>query len=85
MDYKISQDVEKSLCADCQKIVEDNCEPMDTGDNEGASDKMDKNEPDEMNMSDEEKNKTKSFEDAHDKGLALIIGMGKPKKKVIEE
>ena len=32
-------------------------------------------------MPDDEKNKIKDFDEAGDKGLAIMIGMGKPKKK----
>jgi len=78
MKYIVDKSTFDKLSDEDKKLIESNCEQMEIDPEE------DDHEENAGDMSDEEKNKIKDFDTAHDKGLAIIIGMGKPKKAMKE-
>lgn len=71
---------------DDKKSIEEQSE--EDSENMSLKDKAEAQEYENDMASENSKNSVKSFDDAHDKGMALIIGVGKPKgkpKKIDEE
>lgn len=76
MKYVVDEEILRQLSPEDQKLIEENCQMEEEPEGSDMGEKP---------MSDEEKDKTKSFDEAHDKGLALIIAAGKPKKEMRNE